>query len=172
MTHRPIRLHRFRPIELTRPTPGFHPASRSFFLLLSLLLLPSCASRSENPFLTGENSAKKGAGEHYRVRFEASCDVCSVDWSAASRTGGVQLTKGPWSHSETVFLWEGQTSMARVSVQAAPGANAVSWVRIRVDGEVVAESPGEDGRNKSGTGRAISAYTPLPPGEGGTGRRP
>ena len=170
MAHPPIRLHRFRSSTQTRATPGVHASTRSFLLLLSLLLLPSCASRSENPFLTGETSAKKGAGEHYRVRFEASCDVCSVDWTAAERTGGVRLTKGAWSHSETVFLWEGQTSMARVSVQATPGANAVSWVRIRVDGEVVAKSPGEDGRNRSGTGRSVSAYTPLPPGEGGTGR--
>ena len=72
-----------------------------------------------------------------------------------------------WSHAVTVYTDLGET-VATLSATPDQNAGVVSWVRIRVNGEVVAEA-----RNDEDTGvpdqrsrRALIVETTIPPPDG------
>jgi hypothetical protein len=78
------------------------------------------------------------------VRFEVSCDRCSINWMVQNQTGTEQ-ERGTWSRTVLVYVEPGG-SVATLSASPSRGAGSVRWVRIRVDGELVAEERGDQDR--------------------------
>lgn len=127
----------------------------------SLLLLMSCASRPSDPF--GSAGAGGEGSRSYLVLFRVSCDACSIRWSVGPEVGAVSDT-ALWHHRERVAVLPGQPTVARLTAAPMPGAKAVSWVRISVDGEVVAEasSDGSGGADQRLPPRPLSVEVPVP----------
>ncbi len=121
---------------------GGKPRVRFLALLGSALILVSCATRTQNPFDASSGGKAGDSAVRHRVRFEVVCRECQIAWRVGM--GGETLTdRGSWSHSVTAFPRMGDT-YASLSASPTPGAGPVSWVRIRVDGKVVAEAKNDE----------------------------
>lgn len=89
----------------------------------------------------------------YRVRFEVKCDQCTIQW-AVGPYNGTDTDRGLWSHRAAVILSPGDRTTASLMASPVPGSDAVSWVRVRVNGDVVAQASSDSPR----------AFRPATPG--------
>jgi hypothetical protein len=102
------------------------------------------------------------------VRFQVSCGDCNVSWQAGTQRGG-GVEGGVWGKNVVVYLQEGETTVARLDASPTPGGRGVSWIRISVNGKVVAEATREATvQGGSGSLRPLTVETPIPPRGGGT----
>lgn len=129
-------------------------------LPLLAVLLAACASDPGSPF---GSPAEEDAPRSYLVRFEASCDTCNIDWSVGPSQGRVSDT-ALWSHAVRVTVFAGESLAAQLLVSPRPGEGPVSWARIRIDGEIVAEARGAPGPDReSALEGIVSVRTRVPP---------
>ena len=138
-----------------------------FLAALGAALLLSCGPPApKNPFDSSAGTKVGGAANRHRVRFEVSCRGCLISWRAGMDAETVRSgrERRPWSHAVTVYTDLGET-VATLSATPDQTAGVVSWVRIRVNGEVAAEA-----RNDEDTGvpdqrsrRTLFVETPIPP---------
>lgn len=111
-------------------------------ILTALAALAGCAPTAPTPFGTAEGGSRTVRGESRSVRFQASCDECLLTWSVGDRSGSLQ-DRALFSQTVRVTLRTGESR--EVFMSAAPVKGSVRWVRISVDGTVVAESRGDEG---------------------------
>jgi hypothetical protein len=137
-------------------------AARIWTTRATILVLSGCAAActprpaSPDPFAGVVSSSGEGVRQ-YRVRFEVACDRCSINYMVgpnAASARGEQL----WSRNITL------TPMQRTAVRltAAPETDGrpIRYVRILVDGDVVAEQ--DCGNCRDGTVEAIElTYEPM-----------
>jgi len=128
--------------------------------------------RGGDPFqdaTTAPRQGEEGGGsELHRVRFQVSCGGCNVNWSVGFDSGSASESD-LFSQVVSVRLFRNETTPARVFAIPDRGGADVRWVRILVDGEVVAEAEASPG----GTGElGVEAIIPVEPGgEEQRGRR-
>lgn len=133
-------------------------------LVAILVALTACAgTSSRDPFAVGEGSSAGAAAPNHFVRFEVSCDTCVIRWSVGGRGGGVR-DEALWSERVAVTASAESPRTARLTAAPTAGARGVSWIRISVDGEVVAEARDESasGRERDPTG-SVTVTTRVPP---------
>jgi len=135
--------------------PGARSARPGFLApILPALVLVACAPRVQNPFQgpTGRNTGDPA--QRHLVRFEVSCDYCAVAWNVQEQSGS-ESNRGLWSENVYVYVDPGGT---QASLRATPsqGSAPVRWVRIRVDGEIVAEE-----RNDRDVGEVDRSLNPT-----------
>ena len=137
---------------------------RFLALLGSALILLSCATRTQNPFDASGGGKAGDSGVRHRVRFEVVCRECQIAWRVGM-DGETLTDRGSGSHSVTAFPQMGDT-YASLSASPTPGAGPVSWVRIRVDGKVVAEAKNDEatGVIDSNSRRSLYIETTIPAG--------
>lgn len=129
----------------------FHPRR---LVLAAAAAFAACAHPAPTPFGSAEVAARTMGGEGRSVRFQASCDECVLSWSVGDRSGSVQ-DRALFSRTVRVSLRPGETR--EVSMNAAPVQGSVRWVRITVDGAVVAESRGDEGGGAATGGLSVRA---------------
>lgn len=138
---------------------------------IAVVSVVGCAVReAPDPFRAPrEGPVGEGVTTHF-VRFQVSCDTCSVRWSVGQSTGSL-VERALWSDRIQLRLRPGETARAALSALPSAGAGAVRYVRIYVDGELAAETRGDDeGESSSAPGSgSLSAATivPLPASGGG-----
>ena len=145
-----------------------HAAALAAVTLVGLL---SCTPRrtgsGSDPFAGGASRSRSGVRE-YRVRLEVNCDGCRIQYwvgPGAADAGADQL----WSQQFT--LTPLQPTPVRVLATPREGGGTVRYVRIFVDGEIVAERGCPDCRDATAevltTDRgtvAAEVVVPLPEG--------
>jgi hypothetical protein len=74
---------------------------------------------------------------------------------------------GTWSHAVYAYPDMGDQS-ATLSATPAPGSGPVSWIRIRVNGKIVAEARGNEDAEVMGrpSQQTLHVETSIPPVEG------
>lgn len=103
----------------------------------------------------------------HSVRFQVSCDTCSVRWSVGQRSGAL-VERALGSYRVQVRLRPGETVRAEVSALPSAGAGEVRFVRIDVDGDLATETRQTDAAAAGGRG-SVGATTMVPPPDPGGG---
>lgn len=136
--------------------------------LAALLFLTGCSARLEDPFVRTGDSSKVGPGERYRVAFDVSCGICMVSWQVGPFNGRADVARS-WSHSLWVSATPTSNTLASITAIPASTEGSVSWVRVAVDGKMVAYSRGKGATEPDGGGppAAVAASTPIPPPDPG-----
>ena len=144
---------------------GRHTGASFLALLGSCLILVSCATRPQSPFDDPWGERAREAGTFHRVRFEVMCRQCMISWRVGME-GETLEERRTWSHAVYAYPHAGE-AFATLSATPIPGSGPVGWVRIRVDGKIVAEE-----KNDEGTGgdpgtplRTLFVETSIPPSE-------
>lgn len=135
---------------------------------LAVVSLVSCGVREAPDPFRGAREGPVGPGVTvHTVRFQVSCDTCSVRWSVDEQTGAL-VERALWSHRVEVRLRPGETVQADVSALPSAGAGDVRFVRIYVDGDLATEAGPTDDAPAGGRG-SVGATTmvPLPDPGGG-----
>ena len=137
--------------------------ARLLALLGSGLILVSCATRPQNPFDASWGGRVGDSAIPHRVRFEVSCRRCMISWRIGM-DGETLQEQRTWSHAVYAYPQMGET-YATLSASPIPGAGPVSWVRIRVDGRVVAEEKYDEdaGMSARTSLQTLSVETSIPP---------
>lgn len=128
------------------------------FATTSLLL--ACAT-GEGPFGTGTSDRDP---ESHLVRFEVSCGQCAINWEVGGRMGRTD-DRGTWSRSVRVRATQENPVVARLVATPLAGSRPVSWIRIRVDGDVIVEASTEGlaGVDAMASRRPLQVRTRVPP---------
>lgn len=117
--------------------------------LVSAAALGACITsctprpRAGDPF-AGGGSGTRTAGRSYRVRLEVNCDLCLVQYWVGPTTRDASADQ-LWSR--TLSLAPLQPTSVRLQATPAEGGRSIRYVRILVDGEVVAEQGCSDCRD-------------------------
>ena len=148
------------PIATSFLGTGRNPGASLLVLLGSCLILVSCATRAQNPF---DAPLGERAGKFYRVRLEVQCRQCMISWRVGME-GETLQERRTWSHAVYAYPDAGE-AFATLSVTPIPGSGPVSWVRIRIDGKIVAEEKNDEGTggNPGSPLRTLSVETSIPP---------
>lgn len=122
------------------------------------LAVVGCAPPPGDPFAAPDDSRGGEAPAAHQVRFEVSCDECRVAWSLGARSGGASASEALWSRRVPLRVDPDGSVIARVLAAPTRGRGPVSWVRIRLDGELLAEARSEEG----GPAGEVSAQARVP----------
>jgi len=133
--------------------------------ILPALALVACSPRVQNPFQGSTGRNRGDPTQRHLIRFEASCDYCAVSWNVQAQSGS-ESNRGLWSQNVYVYVDPGGT---QASLRATPsqGSAPVRWVRIRVDGEIVAEERNDRdvGEVDRSLNRTLTISAPIAGGE-------
>lgn len=96
----------------------------------------SCTPRPgpADPFAGGVSSSRQGVRQ-YRVRFEVACDDCSITYMVGPNA---THAKGDQVWSRNVTLTPLQRTALRLTASPEEDGRSIRYLRIIVDGEVVA----------------------------------
>lgn len=118
-----------------------------------------------DPFTRGSSAGPREGVKTYRVRIEVACDQCLIQyWLGPQR---VSVTPGPadqiWSRRVSRYPLQREAIGVRASTGLEGGE--VVFVKIYVDGDVVAEAYAERGdiRGAETVPRTLSTETTIGP---------
>ena len=129
------------------------------------LAMCACASRSgpRDPFAGRGSPARQGV-HNYRVRLDVACDRCLISYSIGPENERLQASRAGWRRS---FRRRPLIPEAiRLTASPSPGGLAARFVRILVDGEVVAVADCEcdpAAQASAGFQRTLSVETVISP---------